>query len=572
MKILGICHDVLICSACLIENGEIRMAISEERLDRRKQSRIFPERAIARCLLESGLGWEDIDEVAIAWNPAIDAETTPGGFLDSRRWRAEHLMQVPSRMLRMAGQKAGNWTQQRDLWEGAPPITYVEHYLAHLGNAVFLSPYEECAVLVLDGRAEKMTGLLGTARGAHLEILEEMEFPHSLGLLYGAVTQFLGFRPDSDEWKVMALAAFSEGDNPFLEKMRSLIRVDARGRLRLSLEELAFYNFWDSRMYSDEFVDLFGEPRQKNAPLEACHKQIAAALQTVFEEVVTRILEILHQRTGMDKVVVTGGCFMNSAFNGKITQVSPFLECFITSCPDDSGTSVGAALYLHALRMGQRPPEAPLHNFWGPGFSDAECWEAVQKAKLPGARILENPAQQAARDLNDGKLLGWFQGRAEFGQRALGGRSILADPRRGEMKDIVNAAVKFREGFRPFAPAILAERVADYFQCEPDTRVAFMERVLPFRPEKIQEVPAVAHEDGTGRVQTVDGNSPARYREVLVEFEKLTGVPVVLNTSFNLNGEPMVNSPEDAIRTFYSCGLDILYLGNVRITKSPSDA
>jgi carbamoyltransferase len=351
--------------------------------------------------------------------------------------------------------------------------------------------------------------------------------------------------------------------------MRRLIHVDERGRFTVALEYFAYYNFADPCWYSDLLVQAFGPPRSRHEPITPRHQRIAGAMQLVFEETVTAIAARLHDRTGLDRLVVSGGCFMNSLFNGKITRVTPFHECFIGSCPDDSGTSIGAALWLHALRTGRRPEAGGGHNYWGTGFTDEECLKAVRRYKLSGAQVLEDPALQAARDLVDGRLVGWFQGRAEFGQRALGNRSILADPRRAEAKDIVNAAVKYRESFRPFAPAILAERIGEYFECDPGTEVRYMEKVLSFRPEKRNDVPAVVHADGTGRVQTVHEGDNPRYRRVIEEFERLTGVPIILNTSFNLNGEPMVDSPEDAIRTFFVCGLDVLYLGNVRISKGP---
>ncbi len=568
MHILGICHDVNIASAAIIGPGGVLAAVAEERLDRVKQSRAFPGRAVNECLRLTGLGWSDIDEIAIGWNPGRDLETIPRGYLDARRWRTEHLMQVPARLLQVAGEKVSAEFQTTNLWEGAPPYTYVDHYLAHVGNAAFLAPFDEAAVLLLDGRGERQTGMLGSVKGAELTILEEVRFPHSIGQFYGAVTQFLGFKPDSDEWKVMALAAYAEGPNEYLEPMRDLIELTPAGTFALRLDAFEFYNFSDPRWFSDGFVDRFGPPRRKDDPITARHYRIAAALQSVFESSLTHMLTRLHERTGLDRVVVNGGCFMNSLYNGKITTVTPFKECFVGSCPDDSGTSIGAALYLYAKRTGTRPGTGMRHNYWGTEFSDEECLAAAKRFKLPNATVLAEPERQAADDIVAGKLIGWFQGRSEFGQRALGSRSILADPRRTDAKDVVNAAVKYRESFRPFAPAILAERVADYFDCAPGTKVAFMEKVLNFRPDKRVGVPAVVHEDGTGRVQTVDGDSAPRYRKLIEHFERLTGVPIVLNTSFNLNGEPMVNSPEDAIRTFYSCGLDVLYLGNVRITKN----
>ncbi|HXK16213.1 MAG TPA: carbamoyltransferase N-terminal domain-containing protein, partial [Polyangiaceae bacterium] len=504
MKILGICHDVLICSAAVIVDGQVVAAIPEERLDRRKQSRVFPTLAIRRCLEEAGLKLHEIDEIAVGWNPSIELENVPGGFL-ARRWRSEHLSQVPAQFMRLAGTHATNEMSISGTAEKVPTITFVNHYDAHIGNAFFLSPYEEAAIIVLDGRAERQTSLLARGSGTKIERLAEMQFPHSLGLFYGAITQFLGFRPDSDEWKVMALASYASGDNEFYAPMSKLIRVNDDGTFELALEYFEFYNFYDSRMFSDAFVKLFGTPRQSSEALTERHQRIAAAMQRVFEETVTAILKALHARTGLTRLVATGGCFMNSVYNGKISELTPFKEAYITSCPDDSGTSIGAALWLHGQRGGART-KAPTHNYWGPEYSDAACLDAAKRFKL-NATATDDPSGRAAQDLVDGKIVGWFQGRMEFGQRALGNRSILLDPRRKDGKDVVNAAIKFREAFRPFAPAILAEEVNNWFECEPNSLVPFMEKVFMFRPEKRELVPSVVNADGSGRLQTVDEHS-----------------------------------------------------------------
>ncbi|MEW6154491.1 MAG: carbamoyltransferase C-terminal domain-containing protein [Actinomycetota bacterium] len=567
MRILGICHDVFICSAAIVVDGVVQVAIPEERLDRSKQSRGFPVLAIRRCLQEAGLELSDFDEIAIGWNPAIEMETPPPGYLTTRRARVEHLFQVPSQLFQFLGTRADGPMTLSNTFVDCPPITFIDHYDAHIGAGFHLSPFDRSAVLVMDGRGEKQTCLLAMANGVEVERLEEVLFPHSLGLLYGAVTQYLGFRPDSDEWKVMALAAFAEGENPYREAFADLVRVADDGTFELDLEYFEFYNFHDARMFSDKFVRRFGPPRLRGEDLVAHHEQIAAATQAVFEEILTRILTRLHARTGVPQLSVSGGCFMNSVFNGKITAVTPFEEVFISSCPDDSGTSLGAALYLSALRTKDRVTDLPQHNFWGVSYTDEQCLETVRRYGLPNTRVVNDPGQSAADDLVAGRILGWFQGPMEFGQRALGGRSILLDPRRSDGKEVVNSAIKFREAFRPFAPAILAERVHEYFDCVPGTRVPYMEKVLRFRPEKASEVPAVVHVDGTGRLQTVDAGAAPRYHRMIECFAEATGVPLVLNTSFNLNGEPIVCSPEDAIRTFFTCGLDVLYLGNVRVAK-----
>ncbi len=567
MNVLGICHDVLICSAALVRDGKVIAAIPEERLDRVKQSRVFPSLAIQKCLELGGLAWSDIDEIAIAWNPGIELETIPGGYLSARRWRTEHLSQVPARIMQLLGTGATDEITMKGAAHGAPPITFINHYDAHVGKALYGSPYEHAAILVLDGRAEKQTSLLAVGHGTKVEKLAEVKFPHSLGLFYGTITQLLGFKPDGDEWKVMALASYASGDNEYYPVLKSLIEVADDGTFEMALDHFEYHNFFDRRMYSDKLAKKLGGVRKRNEPLTERHEKIAAAMQRVFEESVTEIMKRLHARTGVDNLVVAGGCFMNSVYNGKIDEVTPFKHVYIGSAPDDSGTAVGAALWLDAQRTGKRNPEAIRHNYWGPEYSDAQCLDVARRFKISSATVVDDPARAAAKDLVDGKIIGWFQGRMEFGQRALGNRSILLDPRRKDGKDIVNAAIKFREAFRPFAPAILAEKTHEWFECAPGTKVPFMERVLMFRPEKREAVPSVVHVDGSGRLQTVDRDSAPRYHQLIEAFEKLTGVPIVLNTSFNLNGEPIVCSPEDALRTFYTCALEVLYLGNVRITK-----
>ena len=569
MKILGICHDVYMCSACVVLDGRVVSAICEERLDRRKQSRVFPTLAIRHCLGEAGLAFDDLDEIAVAWNPGIEMETPPAGSLTGRRSRIEHLYQVPSQLATMMGLKADTSLTISNSFVDCPPITFIDHYDAHIGASFFLGPHEQSAILVMDGRGENQTCLLAEGTGVEVRRIEEVRFPHSLGLFYGAVTQFLGFAPDSDEWKVMALASYVDGENEFTDDFRRLVRMNADGTFEIGLDYFEFFNIFDRRMYSDKFVRRFGAPRQAGGELTERHQMLAAATQLVFEETVGTVLTRLHERTGLDSVSVSGGCFMNSVFNGKITAETPFREVYVPSCPDDSGTSVGAALYLHAQRTKERLTDLPPHSYWGPEYSDDECLSAATRYRLPNVSVVDDPSVMAAKDLASGRIVGWFQGRMEFGQRALGNRSILLDPRRPDGKDVVNAAVKFREGFRPFAPAILTEFVADWFECDPGTRVPYMEKVISFRPERRAIVPSVVHIDGTGRLQTVDAaSSSARYVALVREFHGLTGIPLVLNTSFNLNGEPIVCTPDDAIRTFYSCGLDVLYLGNARIAKA----
>ena len=575
MKILGIAHDVHICSAALIENGEVIFAAPEERFDRKKMSRVFPKLAIQECLKHAKCDLEDIDEIAIAWNPALELATIGSGFTESRRTRSEHLMQVPAQFYRLVDSRAGSKKADKTLAKfeehflNSEKIKYVDHYDAHLGNALGLSGFRNCAAAIMDGRGERDTALFANIIKGNVDILNEVTYPHSLGLFYGAITHFLGFRPDSDEWKVMALSAYAKGKNPYTSKMQQLFKISKNSlSFEVDLNYFQYYNISESVFYSERFIETFGQPRKRDDKLENRHFLIAQAMQATFEKVMVSLLNGLHARTGHDRLVVSGGCFMNSLFNGKITKKTRFKEVFIGSCPDDSGTSLGAALWrsiLHEKRKVNK--KAIRHNFWGRKYSDQQCLDAVNKYKLPNASAVENPSNDAAVDLANGKLIGWFQGRSEFGQRALGNRSILADARSTKAKDLVNLAIKYRESFRPFAPAILEEFVNDYFDCDSNEKVYFMEKVFMFHKKVQKLVPAVVHGDGTGRLQTVDKTTNPRYYRLIKEFHKRTNIPIVLNTSFNLNGEPNVDSPEDAIRTFYSCGLDVLYLGNVRVEK-----
>jgi carbamoyltransferase len=566
VKILGIAHDVYICSAAVVLDGRVVSAIPEERLDRKKQSRVYPTLAIDRCLQEAGLTIHDMDEIAVAWNPAIEIRSTPAGYLDARRWRTEHLAQVPARISSLLGTAPDGEMTLSNLAQGAPPVTFVDHYAAHLGNALAVCSDDPVAFLVMDGRGETLTEQAGVLSGARVEVTSEVHYPHSLGLFYGMVTQFLGFKPDSDEWKVMALASYADPLGDTYDRLSKLITAEDDGTFRLSLEYFEHFNFFDARLFSDLFVQEFGQPRRADEAITDRHKSLAAAMQRVFEESVSKVLAALHERSGLESVILSGGSFMNSVFNGKATDLTPFANCYVSGSPDDSGTSIGAALFLHNTRTASRPALSS-HNYWGPRYSDEECLDAARRYKLPGAEVADDPSSRAAEELADGRIVGWFQGRMEFGQRALGNRSILMDPRRRDGRDVLNQAVKFREAFRPFAPAILAERVGDYFECPEDAWVPFMERVYMFRPEKRSVVPSVVHVDGSGRLQTVTRDDNPRYYALIRRFEEITGVPIVLNTSFNLNGEPIVCSPEDAIRTFMTCGLDTLYLGNVRVAK-----
>lgn len=567
MKVLGISPDLIISSAALVIDGEVVAGGAEERFTRQKRTRAFPINAIRFSLKQAGLTIRDIDFVAVAWNPGRYFEKYNPVFSSHRRERGEYLYSVPDNLLRLFGERKVTETEERIVVDGHEVrILYVDHHLAHAANAFLLSPFHEAAILTVDGMGEFDTTSFAVGSGSTINTYQTVAYPHSLGLFYATFTEFLGFQPDSDEWKVMALASYTNAQNEFTPLVDKLVALREDGGFELDLTYFNYYNPRQGRFWAPKFEELFGRPRDKDDDLEARHYRIAAAMQEITEKALVHMLTALHRQTGKENVVVSGGVFMNSVFNGKILELTPFRDLFISSCPDDSGTAIGAALYVDHARGDHVKRHQMTQNYYGPGYSDDEIRATLERFKIH-SEYVPDVEVYTAKQLAAGKIIGWFQGRMEFGQRALGARSILADPRDPDMKDKVNRTIKYREAFRPFAPAILAKRAGEYFEGTGAASVPFMEKVYFIREEKRALIPAVTHVDGTGRLQTVDRFSNQRYRRMIEEFEKLTGVPIVLNTSFNLNGEPIVCSPEDALRTFFSSGLDLLVLGSNVVSK-----
>jgi len=553
----------------LIEDGRIVAGAAEERFNRQKMSNAFPEQAIAYCLKEAGCTLDSIDHIAVAWNPGVHITSASRRFTRNMRWRGEYLSSVPAELLDLQDHPQVTGIEQIiHLSDSDTRVTFVDHHLSHAANAFLLSPFADAAILTADGRGEEETCTFCVGHDNRIEKLHSVNLPHSIGLLYGVITEFLGFRPHSDEWKVMALASYGkEKGNKYRSLVRSLIELYADGSFEMDLSYFTYYMF-DNKptMYTSKLVELLGHARRRDDPIEQRHYDIAMAMQQVFEETFTHMLSRLHEETGLSNLAFSGGCVMNSVYNGKVLEVTPFDNVFISSCPDDSGVSIGAALYLYNCLEDRKERYTQDHNFYGPEYSSSEIEQTLKGFKIP-YEYHEEIGKVGAELLANGTLLGWFQGKMEFGQRALGSRSILADPRDIRSKELVNLAVKYREAFRPFAPAILEEQAHSWFEMPAGERVPYMEKVYPVRPEKRDLIPAVVHVDGTGRLQTVSKESNPRFHSIIEEFNKLTGVPVILNTSFNLNGEPIVNNPVDAIRTFFSCGLDALFLDHFLIRK-----
>ena len=451
----------------------------------------------------------------------------------------------------------------------------VEHHLAHLASCFFVSPFERAALLSIDGFGDFISTMWASGEGNSMEVLGQVEYPHSAGIVYTATTQFLGFPHYGDEGKVMGLAPY--GQPRFIDQFREIIRTEERGQFRLNLDYFRHHAegvemTWDQgspvigRIFSDAFVKTFGAAREPGAPLTDRERDLAASLQLRLEEIAFHVLEHLHERTGVTDLGLAGGVAYNSVMNGKILLNTPFRRIFVQPAAGDSGTALGVCYHLHHQVLKQARVEVMEGAYTGPNFSDEQIRISLGQGKLEfEAYPDEEITKRAARDIADGLVVGWFQGRMEFGPRALGNRSIVADPRRPEMRDILNERIKKREPFRPFAPSILEEDVGDYFEQTHPAPTMLM--VYQVKPQRRAEIPAVTHVDGSGRLQTVSRKLNQRYYQLISDFAELTGVPIVLNTSFNEN-EPVVCTPQQAIDCFLKTRMDALYLGNYAVRRS----
>jgi carbamoyltransferase len=591
MDILGVScyfHDA---AAALLRDGRLVAAVEEERFSRKKHDYGFPSHAIDFCLRAGGTTGAALDYVVFFEKPFLKFErlllTCMQGFPRSRRLFQEA-------MIPWLGDKM--WIRhhlQTRLGVPASRILFSEHHLSHAASAFFCSPFPEAAILTVDGVGEWTTATVGVGRGTDLTLLEEIRFPHSLGLLYSAFTAFLGFEVNEGEYKVMGMAPF--GVPRHVDRVAKLIRVDDDGGFEL---DMAYFEFHRSaeRTYSERFVDLFGPPRDPGAPFFTAasgypayfgprpadhatlarqnqhYADLAASIQAVIEDVVLRMARHAHRRTGLPRLCMAGGVALNSVANGRVLREGPFDELYVQPAAGDSGGALGAALWAHHAVLGQPRAFVMEHAAWGQAHSRAEVTAALEAGGVRYTafddedRLLDHLVER----LEQGQVLGWFQGRFEWGPRALGHRSILADPRRPEMKDLVNVKIKYREPFRPFAPSVPVERTEEYFALPGAARhypARFMLYVVDVHDAKREVIPAVTHADGTARVQTVREETAPRYHRLIERFGKATGVPVLLNTSFNLKGEPIVNTPAEALATFARSGMDVLVLGECVVEK-----
>jgi len=579
MIILGINAFHGDSSAALVRDGKLVAAAEEERFRRVKHWAGFPSRSIAYCLHEAGLRLADVHHVAINQ--------------DSRAHRARKIayLALHPPEIGLALSRLRNRRQRRQipalLAEAFPADDFrgtthnIEHHLAHLSSAFHVSPFEEAVVVSVDGFGDFASAAWGVGRKCDISIKGRVYFPHSLGIFYQALTQYLGFPHYGDEYKVMGLAPY--GSPSHMPAMRKIVRLTKDGTFVIDLayfrhhrEPIAYS--WEagspefSDLFSPSLEDLLGPRRRPDDPLENRHRDIARSVQAMYEEAFFHLIGTLQRWSGLTDIALAGGCAMNSVANGKIRRMTRFRRVYVQSAAGDAGGAIGAA-FAAWHQFGGTRSFVMDHAFWGPQFSTAEIMRLIagcsDEIMLSGCTVEEikdegELCRRAAAAIAEGAVLGWFQGRMEWGPRALGNRSILCDPRRADMKAILNAKIKRRESFRPFAPSVLAEAIGNWF--EEDDAVPFMMQVFQIREEKRVQIPAVTHVDGSGRLQTVYRDTNPRYYRLIECFRDLTGVPMVLNTSFNEN-EPVVCRPEEALDCFLRTKMDALMIGDVVILR-----
>ena len=558
MNILGLnclAHDT---SAALVVDGQVVAFVEEERLSREKHTWKFPDQASAWCLSMAGLSLRDVDVVTFDYRPGLDY---------ARGLAFDILPHLPSRAKHWAKQ---TYVDGRHVWRAQDfrrrhgykgQIRFLGHHDTHAAAAFLSSPYDEAVTLSIDRGGDYLSTAAFVCEGTQMREIARVRHPHSLGELYSAVTWWLGFKPNYDEGKTMGLASF--GRPTYVDDFRSMVKLGPEGEFRIDFSWAGWHT--ERGWVSDRFLTRFGPPRRPGEPLTEHHEDVAHGVQVITEEAALHLARWAHRVSGRKPALcLAGGVALNSVMNARLLVDGPFEKIFIPAPSGDAGNAIGGALMAWHHDTGKPREWQMEHAYLGPEFSDAQIKAALDERKLT-YREVPDRADAAAELLAAGNITGWFQGRAEVGPRALGNRSILADPRPDHMKDTINREVKHRERFRPFAPSVLAEEAGAWF--EPVAPSPFMLLCLPIRPERRHEIPAVTHVDGTGRLQTVTESANPTFRRLIESFHRRTGVPIVLNTSFNDQGEPIVSSPAEAISTFFATGLDALVIGPYVLEK-----
>ena len=580
MNIIGINAFHADSSACLIIDGQLISAVEEERFNRIKHWAGFPIESIKYCLRKSNLDLSDIDHISINIDPKAN-------YFKKILFLIKHRPSLKLVFNRLKKKKKYNSIKELidKEFEGSNfkgQINNIEHHYAHLSSAFHVSPFEESCILSVDGFGDFASTAWGFGKNNEIKIDNKIHFPHSLGIFYQSLTQFLGFKNYGDEYKIMGLAPY--GKPTYVEQLKKILLIKSNGNFELNLDYFKFHkeNFnyrWDNGkveiedLYTNKIESLLGPGRIQGEELTDFHKDLAHSTQKVYEEAFLNILNNLYEKYQNENLCIAGGCGMNSVANGKIKDNTKFKNIYVQPAAGDAGGAIGAAFTTYYKFTNKKRVFEMKHAYWGTSFNNNQISDCLKKNE----KIIENQKCSlklisdnnvlngiVANDISEGKVVGWFQGKMEWGPRALGNRSILGDPRRSDMKDILNLKIKRRESFRPFAPSILREHVSDWFTN--DDEVPFMMKVYQIKEDKRLDIPAVTHVDGSGRLQTVYQETNKKYYDLINEFYKLTKVPIVLNTSFNEN-EPIVSSPEEALDCFLRTKMDTLVMENYIIKR-----
>ncbi len=562
MYVLGIScyyHDA---AACLVHDGTVIAAAEEERFTRKKHDSDLPRNAIAYCLRTAGITADQLNAVGFYEKPLLKFERI-----------LQSTLQSFPQSLGMFSKAMPVWFSKK-LWIQAEiqqeigkqvPIYFIDHHLSHAASAFLVSPFEEAGILTFDGVGEWTTTAYGYGKGTEVELTREIKFPHSLGLLYSAFTAHAGFEVNEGEYKLMGLAAY--GQPTYYQQVRDIVDLRDDGSFQLDMDYFAYH--YSMHAMSDKFVQVFGPPRAPELPMEDRYANIAASIQKVTEEVMLTGARAIRQATGTEYLCMAGGVALNCVANGRILREAGFRDIWVQPAAGDAGGALGVASYLYHKISGAPRSYVMRHAYLGPDYSDEEIAAFLQTHGIPHQRL--SPDELVAtvgRLLAENNVIGWFQGRMEFGPRALGARSILANASHPDMKDILNEKIKHREQFRPFAPAVLLEETPNYFALGPEHESPYMLLVADVLPDKRALLPAITHVDGTARLQTVTAEENGLYYQIIREFFRHTGVPVIVNTSFNVRGEPIVNTPAEAYNCFSHTDMDYLVLGSYLVSRA----
>ncbi|MEW6542305.1 MAG: carbamoyltransferase C-terminal domain-containing protein [Nitrospirota bacterium] len=566
MRVLGLLN-MRDAAAALVQDGRILAAAEEERFVRIKHVTALPLHAIRYCVEEAGIRLDQVDAIAVPWKYWMIGRRAALALTAMLRSPTLFRVKGTRGVERLGREWAELALLSRKLAAALGPVraqpVFLDHHLCHAASSFLVSPFERAAILVVDGASEAHTAMLGVGEGSSIKVLSRIALPHSLGQFYAAVTAFLGFVPDQDEYIVMGLAAYGEPTlAPLLRE--HILRLEPDGGFSLNVR---LFDFHLARVgvFLPDLVRLLGPNRKPGEEITQRHRDLAASAQLVLEETLLHLARHLHRLTKVDRLCLAGGVAFNCVANSRLRRESEFREIYVPPAAGDAGAALGAALWLSARRGTLARREVMTQTYLGPRFGEAEYRRTLAQAGLTWETLPdEDLCVRVATELARGRLVFWFQDRMEWGPRALGNRSLLADPRREDMRELINSKVKLREPFRPFAPSVLEERATEYFDLpEPSP---FMLFTCPVRPSAKGIIPAVVHADGTSRVQTVDRTANPKYRKLLEAFDRLTGVPVLLNTSFNVN-EPIVCTPEEAVRCFLRTDVDWLVLGNLLVRR-----